>query len=73
MYDKKKSKSPVQEHPRAQHKRGGRAKEMGKVMGDDMMGRADRKARKSGGRATVASPLSMASSGTSRPQTKKSY
>jgi len=55
-------------------KRGGRAKkDIGSIDGNNMMGRADRKGRKAGGRATVASPLSQASSGTPRPQTKKSY
>jgi hypothetical protein len=55
-------------------RRGGRAKkDIGSIDGNNMMGRADRKGRKAGGRATVASPLSQASSGTPRPQTKKSY
>ena len=55
-------------------KRGGRTKkDIGSIDGNNMMGRADRKGRKAGGRATVASPLSQASSGTPRPQTKKSY
>lgn len=69
-----KSSSPDQKHPRAQHKRGGRTrKEMGSIDGEKAIMRADRKARKEGGRATTASPLSMAAKGTPRPSGKTSY